>query len=162
MTAFQKGMKANYFALKAPDGKIFSLHTYLQKCQVALFAFFKVSCPTCQLTFPYLERLHRSYPSLPIWGISQDDADATSAFARMYGCSFPLLLDEGLELTASYQLTNVPTILVVNENGEILELIIGFDKAALENANKLLSSHGKLSEIPLFTEADEVPAFKPG
>ena len=24
-----------------------------------LLAFFKVTCPTCQLTFPFLERLHR-------------------------------------------------------------------------------------------------------
>ena len=31
-------------------------------------AFFKVTCPVCQLTFPFLERIHQA-GTLPIYGI---------------------------------------------------------------------------------------------
>ena len=38
-----------------------------------LLAFFKINCPTCQLTFPFLQRLaDRGGPR--IVGVSQDDA----------------------------------------------------------------------------------------
>jgi len=58
--------------------------------------FFKVSCPVCQFTFPFLERLHKRYggDGVTFLGISQDDARATQNFAKEYGVTFPLLLDE--------------------------------------------------------------------
>ena len=49
-----------------------SLHDLIADGPV-LLAFFKVTCPVCQLTFPFLERLHQA-GALPIYGISQNDA----------------------------------------------------------------------------------------
>ena len=57
-----------------------------------LLAFFKVTCPVCQLTFPYLERLHAA-GTLPVYGISQNDARDTREFNREFGVTFPTLLD---------------------------------------------------------------------
>ena len=58
-------------------------------------AFFKISCPVCQFTFPFLERLHQRYgKSATFLGISQDDAKATRKFTDEYGVTFPMPLDE--------------------------------------------------------------------
>jgi len=59
-------------------------------------AFFKISCPVCQFTFPFLERLYQRYggDDITFLGISQDDANATAGFTRQYGVTFPLALDE--------------------------------------------------------------------
>ena len=57
-----------------------------------LLAFFKITCPVCQLTFPFLERLHTA-GTLPIYGISQNDAEDTREFNQHFGVTFPTLLD---------------------------------------------------------------------
>ena len=57
-----------------------------------LLVFFKVTCPVCQLTMPFLERLHAS-GALPIYGISQNDAADTREFNGYFGVSFATLLD---------------------------------------------------------------------
>src|SRR5579872_3303859 len=59
----------------------------------AVLAFFKITCPICQLTLPFLERIHKaSDGALPIYGISQNDERGTRDFARQFGITFPLLL----------------------------------------------------------------------
>jgi peroxiredoxin len=60
MAALTTGAEAPEFELKTLDGKRVSLGEELSRGAVVL-AFFKVSCPTCQYAFPFLERLHRAY-----------------------------------------------------------------------------------------------------
>ena len=162
MVALVQGTKAPTLTLKAVDGPTYSLEETLKQSPIVVAAFFKVSCPVCQLSFPYLERLHRSYRSVPIWGISQDDVDPTMAFARMFGCTFPMLLDDILECTLHYELTNVPSIFLIDENRTIRESIVGFVKSDLERLNTELAQYAGVPAVPLFTAADEVPELKPG
>src|SRR3954467_7822186 len=95
MTDIHAGSKAPGFSLKDSDGKAYSLEGLLAKGPV-VSAFFKVSCPVCQFTFPFIERLHQRYGSerVTVLGISQDDARATKDFARQFGVTFPIALDE--------------------------------------------------------------------
>src|SRR5712671_3303657 len=95
MAALPAGSTAPEFSLPALDGAKFSLQDALKKGPV-LAAFFKVSCPVCQFTFPFLERLYERYGSddVTFLGISQDDAKATAGFAKQYGITFPIALDE--------------------------------------------------------------------
>ncbi len=162
MVAIIPGTKAPFFTLKTSEGGILKLSESLRGHGAVVLAFFKVSCPVCQFTFPYLERLHRSYLHIPVWGISQDDSDATTAFARMYGCSFPMLLDERLDCTVSYGLTNVPSVFLVTQDGAIKQTIVGFAKGEMEDLNEQVALFAQQTVRPLFTQADEVPALKPG
>src|SRR5579871_2493775 len=58
----------------------------------ALLAFFKISCPICQLTFPFLDRIHHP-GKLPVYGVSQNDEEDTRDFNSEFGVTFPTLLD---------------------------------------------------------------------
>src|SRR5438046_6226683 len=95
MTHIVAGNVAPNFSLKSLDGKEFSLANALQKGPV-LLAFFKASCPVCQFTFPFLERLYKQHGGHAVifLGISQDDARSTTKFAREYGITFPILIDD--------------------------------------------------------------------
>jgi peroxiredoxin len=44
-----------------------------------LLAFFKVACPTCQLTLPFIERMFKGVKNgaTRMFAVSQDDAEAT-------------------------------------------------------------------------------------
>jgi peroxiredoxin len=113
MTHIVAGNMAPGFSLKGLDGKNYSLGALIERGPVVA-AFFKISCPVCQFTFPFLERLYKRYggDGVTFLGISQDDARATQKFASEYGVTFPVLLDEdGYPVSNGYGLASVPTIL---------------------------------------------------
>ena len=119
MTHLATGNMAPEFSLKSLDQKEYSLGALLERGPVVA-AFFKISCPVCQFTFPFLERLHQRYGSsgVTVLGVSQDDARATKGFASEYGVTFPLVLDpDGYAVSNAYGLTNVPTIFLIEYGG---------------------------------------------
>ena len=62
-----------------------------------LLGIYKSSCASSKQMFPFLERLNERYAGdgLTVRGVAQDSANITRSFARRYGISFPMLLDEG-------------------------------------------------------------------
>jgi len=164
MTHIVAGNMAPGFSLKALDNKEYSLNTLLERGPVVA-AFFKISCPVCQFAFPFLERLYKSYggDGVTFLGISQDDARATQNFAKEYGVTFPLLLDEsGYPVSNTYGLTNVPTIFLIDTDGTVKVSSMGFDKKDLEAIAANLGQRKKISLAPLFRPGEVIPANKPG
>jgi peroxiredoxin len=166
MTHIVAGNMAPGFSLKTLDGKEYSLQKLMQEGPVVA-AFFKVSCPVCQFTFPSLERLYKRYggEGLTILGISQDDARETKGFAKEFGVTFPMLLDEkqnGYPASNAYGLTNVPTIFLIDTDGTVKISSMGFDKKDLESIAAALAEQKKIAGAALFRPEESVPAHKPG
>ena len=165
MTHIVAGNTAPGFSLKALDNKEYSLSSLMQRGPVVA-AFFKVSCPVCQFTFPFVERLHKRYGSdgVTFLGISQDDAHATTKFAKEYGITFSLLIDDenGYVVSNAYGLTNVPTIFLIGPDSSVKVSSMGFDKKDLERIAAELAERKKISVAPLFRPDEVVPANKPG
>ena len=162
MTSMQEGQSVPEFALEDLDGKTLEPVTKAKlNGGIAVLAFFKSSCPVCQMTAPYLDRLKRLNPELPLYGISQDDQDETRNFRDEYDLSFPILMDRDLETTRTFELTNVPSIFVIRgEKATVERNIIGFEKAGLEYIHA--QGGPEIEKTPLFSEADQVPEFRPG
>jgi peroxiredoxin len=164
MTHLVAGNTAPGFSLLTFGGKEYSLADAMQHGPVVL-AFFKISCPVCQFTFPFLERLHERYggEGVTFLGVSQDDARATSEFCKKYAVTFPVLLDqEGYPASNGYGLTCVPTIFLVETDGRVKVSSMGFVRKDLETIAAELSDRRKLSPAPLFRSDETVPANKPG
>ncbi len=166
MTHIVAGNMAPGFSLKAPDGKEYSLQNLIQKGPVVA-AFFKVSCPVCQFTFPYVERLYKRYggDGVTILGVSQDDARDTKEFAKEFGTTFPMVLDEeqkGYPASNAYGLTNVPTIFLIDTDGTVKVSCMGFDKKDLEAIAAELAERKKITPAVLFRTDESVPDHKPG
>ncbi len=164
MQALDAGASAPPLTLKDAEGKSYSLGETLKEGPV-LLTFFKVSCPTCQFTLPFLERVHqviKTHSAARVWGISQNDARDTREFAREYGLSFPLLLDEeGYPVSNSYGLTNVPTLFLVKPGGSIQFAGIGFVRRDIE---EVATEFGRRTgqTIPVFLPGEPIPDYKPG
>lgn len=77
------GTQAPLFQLADDEGRETSLQHHLAGGPVVV-AFFKISCPTCQFAFPYLNRLFQE-GGVPVLGVSQNDALATRGFRSPYG-----------------------------------------------------------------------------
>src|SRR6266852_1698331 len=164
LTHIVAGNTAPGFSLKSLDGKEYSLDLMQRGPVVA--AFFKISCPVCQFTFPFLERLHKRYggDGVTFLGISQDDARDTSDFAKEFGVTFPMLLDDedGYIVSNAYGLTNVPTIFLIDTEGTVKVSSTGFDKKDLETIAAELAQRRKITLAPLFLPDEIVPINKPG
>jgi peroxiredoxin len=160
----QAGDKASLFNLRDAAGNEYSLAEELRKGPV-IAAFFKISCPVCQFTFPFLERLFKMYGAntASFLAISQDDALDTREFCVEYGVTFPALLDdESYTVSNLYGLTNVPSIFLIGVDGIVRVASIGFDKSNLEKISSELAEITKRPAAALFRAGEVVPSFKPG
>jgi peroxiredoxin len=152
----EPGTTAPSFQLTSLDGTRLALQTVLAKGP-ALLAFFKIGCPVCQLTFPFLERMAKN-DAVQILGISQDDARGTEEFNHRFGVTFPTLLDEskrGYAVSNEYGISSVPTVFVVETDGSISKSFAGFSKRDLEEV-------GERIHVKPFAPDDKVPEFKAG
>jgi len=164
MALLETGTKAPDFKLTATDGKSYSLKERLSS-DLTLLAFFKISCPTCQFTFPFLEKLHKNYTGegFTLWGISQNNQTETLQFASQYKISFPLLLDQNnYQISYAYGITVVPTLFLIDKNQEILFSSEGFAKEDLEKLSREIAQRIGLSPVNIFAGESHVPAFKAG
>ena len=164
MTQLEPGSLAPSFTLKGLDGKPYSLRGLLDRGPVVL-AFFKISCPVCQFTFPFLQRIFERYAGDDVFviGVSQDDPRSTKEFNQEFGVTFPTLIDDqGYPVSNACGLTTVPTIFLIDTGGRIKISGAGFSKNDLEAIAKELAQHRKLSATPLFHPDEVVPDFKPG
>ncbi len=165
MAALTAQTQAPEISLPVIDGSSFFLQEALHRGPV-LVAFFKVSCPVCQYTLPFLERLHNSYrdQKLTIVGVSQDSQRDTKAFLQEYGITFPILLDDpkGYAVSNAYGLTNVPSLFLINLDGQIEVSSVGWVKQEIEQINRKLAEAQHTSPHVLFHPGDDVHDFRPG
>ena len=155
----ETGERAPDFRLEDLNGGEKTLADLLPAGPV-LLAFFKVSCPTCQFTFPFLERIHRGMPKGParLFAISQDDAPATREFHKEFGITFPTLLDssrQGYPASNAYGLAYVPSMFLVERDETVSWSSIGFTKKELEALGKKLG-------VKVFQPGERVPESKSG
>lgn len=162
--ALPAGTAAPPFSLSSIGGQKLALADALQSGPL-LLAFFKVSCPTCQFTFPFLQRIYERYGSekFTFWAISQNDTEDTREFLDKYGVKIPTLLDDtGYPVSNAYGLTNVPTIFLILPDGKIEMSSVGFSKADLE---RMAGEAARAAGNPMsgvFAPGEKVPEYKPG
>ncbi len=164
--ALPSGVKAPDFALTTLDNKPVVPSDLLLRGPVVL-AFFKVSCPVCQYAFPYIERLFEIYPTSPVTflGISQDTLKDTQAFLKQYGVKFSVALDDlkTYRVSNDYKLTTVPTIYLIDRDGEIQLSIVGWSRKDMEELDLKLSMLDPAQEqIPIFKPGEQVAEYKAG
>ncbi|MBZ5576602.1 MAG: TlpA family protein disulfide reductase [Acidobacteriia bacterium] len=152
----QAGAPAPDFRLQHLGGGEVTLRELVAKGP-ALLAFFKVNCPVCQMTFPFLERL-QTPGRLPVYGISQNCVEDTVSFNRHFGITFPMLLDpegSGFPASNAYGISSVPTLFLVEQDGTIAEVTEGWRKSEIERL-------GARSGVNPFRPTDSVPEAKAG
>ena len=165
MPALTVGTAAPDFQLSSVDGKLFSLSDALSRGPV-LLAFFKVSCPTCQYAFPFYERLFHAYKNkhVTLIGVSQNDAQETTAFAEEFGVTFPLLLDDtrSYPVSNAYGLTNVPTLFWIGTDGKIEITSLGWSRPDFEKINRRMAEAAAIATAPMFRPGDDLRDYRAG
>jgi peroxiredoxin len=166
MAELKPGTNAPNIELQTLDGAKFSLEE-ARRSQAPVFAsFFKVSCPTCQYTFPFLERIYRAYAKdgVRFIGVSQNNSADTAEFVRQFGITFPVLLDPERNFPASraYGLKTVPSIFAISPAGKLEQSSVGWVKADIEDLNRRVAAAAGVPPVPIFKPGEMVADFKSG
>lgn len=151
----QTGQLAPDFDLQTLDGTTCRLTDVLTQGP-ALVAFYKVSCPTCQLTLPFLERINGH--GVQVLTVSQNPPKDAREFNRNYGITASTLLDQashGYPASNDYGISHVPSLFLVGSDGRISWTSVGFSKKDLEDL-------GRQFGVKMFGPGDRVPDFKGG
>ncbi len=131
----------------------------------ALYGFFKTTCPTCELAWPYFERVSNlaNGGRLSALSVSQDDPATTARFYEGLGISLPTLYDpDPWEASARLGLESVPSFLLVGENGVLEDFTVGFQRHKMEEYAGLAARLAGRPAPALFLPGEDVPSWKPG
>lgn len=151
------------FTLRDSNGKTYD-SAAARKRGLLLFALYKQGCGTCQYAAPFFQRFHVQYAGdkFQMWGISQDSAEETLAFAQEHGVTFPLLLDEDLDVTEQYDLRSVPGVYLVDETNAILRYVPAFVADEFNAMAQVIAERTGAPYTPVVRPEDDAPALRPG
>ena len=163
--AVEIGAVAPDFTLQdAQESRAYALAEALRRGPVVL-GVYKSSCQASKTAFPFLERLGQTYPGdrLTVWGISQDSANVTRSFARRYGITFPLLIDENdWEVSRAYDIPATPTIFLLNRDGQVVFQAVGFQKPRMNELSAAVAELLQADAVDITEGTDDVPGWVPG
>jgi len=153
---------------RTPEGAQLSTANVVEKGHglPVLLAFFKTSCPICQLTWPYLQRLHEAYggKAVHVVGVSQDDVGSSRAFyAEHGGATFDLLLDPepGFAASNAFDIEAVPHLVLLSPQGTILDIFAGWSKNRMEALGARFAAKN-VPFVPVVPPGDPVRDFAAG
>jgi len=97
--------------------------------QVVVLNFWASWCPPCREEMPSMERLYQAFRDkgmvLLAVNVEENGRDAVKEFISKRNYSFPLLLDEDAAIQNSYGVFRFPETFIIDQNGTVVEKIIG-------------------------------------
>lgn len=132
-----------------------------------LLAFFKTSCPTCKLAWPYLQRLHEAYggTAVRIVGVSQNREEDGRRFFEEFGrATFDLVLDPEPRFSASnaFGVEAVPHLVLISPASILEEIFSGWSREKMEELGSRLAAGRSLARVPVVPPGDPVKELQVG
>ncbi len=160
----EAGARAPDFSLSGIDGETHSLSDALSRGPV-LLVFFKTTCGTCDLAFPYINRFPEAYPTngWSLWAVAQDPPVEANGYAASHGMTYPVLPDvDGYPVSRAYDPPATPTLFLVDRRGRVAYTTHGFSKDDLNELSRLLAAEVGAEPAVIARAGDGNPDFKPG
>lgn len=123
-----------------PDGAGDRVTLSSLKGKAVILAFWASWCGPCRAEAPSLDRLSKRLAdqNVVVLGVNTSDTKANAMqFARSAALSYPLVFDADSEVSGSYGVSSLPTIVIVDKDGKIAAVRSG------------LSDEGSLEELAL-------------
>jgi peroxiredoxin len=128
------------FTLSDLDGKTWRLRDLQGK--IVLVNFWATWCPPCRKEMPDLQALYDKYKDrgFVVLSISDEDAPKISRFLAQTRITYPVLLDPGSRVHASFQVDGIPKSFVYDRGGKMVAQSI--DMRTREQFQEMLAQAG--------------------
>ena len=115
------------FTLKSAGGS--NLRLQEQRGRVVMINFWASWCGPCRVEMPHLNRLYDKYRSagFQLFGVNIDEDPAKAqALATKLGLQFPVLFDADKRVSKLYDLTTMPSTVLVDRDGRVRHVHRGY------------------------------------
>jgi peroxiredoxin len=115
------------FTLRTMDGP--NLRLQEQRGRVVMVNFWATWCGPCRQEMPHLNRLYGKYRAagFTLLGVNIDeDRDKAIALASRLGLQFPVLLDTDKTVSRRYDLSTMPSTLLIDRDGRVRYVHLGY------------------------------------
>ncbi|SES03181.1 Peroxiredoxin [Gracilibacillus ureilyticus] len=114
------GNLAPDFELQTLSGETAKLSDY--RGQKVMLNFWATWCPPCRAEMPDMEKFHQE-KDVVILAVNLTETEASMQdvhdFTEEFRLTFPILLDEKIEVATTYQIRPIPTSYMIDSNGVI-------------------------------------------
>ena len=120
------GNQAPDFTLTALNGMAWNLARI--RGSVVLVNFWASWCEPCRQELPQLQQLYERHSDdgLVVLGVSDEDPSKARQYLEEHGISYPSLHDGTGSVMQSYQVGAIPTSLIIDRDGQLLQRMEGY------------------------------------
>ena len=123
--------------------------------EVAL-AFFKVSCPVCQMAAPKVAALAEA--GVRVVAVGEDPTAKLVRFRDQFGQVVTTVTEPPpYPVSAAYGLEAVPSLVLVGADGTVRDVVASWDRVGWNRLAATAGAHGPISD-----PSDGLPSFRPG
>jgi peroxiredoxin len=120
-----------------------------------VLAFFKTTCPVCQMAAPKVQALADA--GIRVVAVGEDPPPAIRSYADRYGQKVTTLTEPApYPASDAFGIDTVPTLFLVDGDGTVRDAVVSWDRDAW---NRLAESAGG---APVSDQRDGLPPFRPG
>ncbi|MDR0485573.1 MAG: TlpA family protein disulfide reductase [Elusimicrobiota bacterium] len=120
--------KAPEFSLQDLDGKTVKLSDF--KGKTVFIDFWAIWCPPCRESIPAVAELHKktsNNPAIVVISINLGDKKSKILdFMKSRRLNYPILLDEKSAVARDYQISAIPSFIIIGKDGNLLKRYTGF------------------------------------
>ena len=165
MSVLQAGTVAPDFSLPDVRGHGHS-PSNLRSVGLLWLTFFKVSCPICQSSLHFIDRLARKLTAIArVWTTFQKPPGHSKHFTKEFEIRLPQLFDPeetGFPVSEAYGIDMASATFLIDENKRIMHVSVAWDRAEFATMASALVSVAGLSKLKLFEPVEYVDDFPTG
>jgi thiol-disulfide isomerase/thioredoxin len=131
------GEKAPKWSLIDSNNVTHSSEQYRGK--IVLLDFWATWCGPCRKAMPLIQKIHEAFASqgVVVFGVNTWESGNPVEYMQEKGFSYKLLLN-GDDVAKTYNVTGIPTLYLIDTNGNILYGEVGFSQQSYEKLTKFL------------------------
>ena len=120
-----------------------------------VLAFFKTTCPVCQMAAPKVQALAEA--GVRVVAVGEDAPPEIQSYAERYGQKVTTLSETApYPASDAFGIDTVPTLFRVDEDGTVRDAVVSWDR---DRWNRLAEAAGGAA---VSDEGDGLPPFRPG
>jgi len=120
-----------------------------------VLAFFKTTCPVCQMAAPKVQALADA--GIRVVAVGEDPPPAIRSYADRYGQKVTTLTEPApYPASDAFGIDTVPTLFRVDEDGTVRDTVVSWDRAEWKRFAEAAGG------TAVSDEGDGLPPFRPG